>query len=184
MELVSLRCNRDFTSASSYGLGWYKYAIATQWYQFHTTDAWWFSLKIALVSFSVSWQSTLFFDKNGNRNGRTTEIQYGAVIMQSSFGKKLIIIMNIYFGKYAIIYYDRLQISWTTKSISLTSQIVCLLYPTVGGALNVWPSGNIVMDCLTPARTIAWHRKHSGDYIHSWCFVAAICVLIKFIPYC
>ena len=44
MELVSLRCNRDFTSASSYGLGWYKYAIATQWYQFHTTDAWWFSL--------------------------------------------------------------------------------------------------------------------------------------------
>ena len=46
MELVSLRCNRDFTSASSYGLGWYKYAIATQWYQFHTTDAWWFSLKM------------------------------------------------------------------------------------------------------------------------------------------
>ena len=46
MELVSLRCNRDFTSASSYGLGWYKYAIATQWYQFHTTDAWWFSLNI------------------------------------------------------------------------------------------------------------------------------------------
>ena len=44
MELVSLHCNRDFTSASSYGLGWYKYAIATQWYQFHTTDAWWFSL--------------------------------------------------------------------------------------------------------------------------------------------
>ena len=25
---------------------WYKYAIATQWYQFHTTDAWWFSLMI------------------------------------------------------------------------------------------------------------------------------------------
>ena len=46
MELVSLRCNRDFTSASSYGLGWYKYAIATQWYQFHTTDARWFSLSI------------------------------------------------------------------------------------------------------------------------------------------
>ena len=46
MELVSLRCNRDFTSASSYRLGWYKYAIATQWYQFHTTDAWWFSLNI------------------------------------------------------------------------------------------------------------------------------------------
>ena len=46
MELVSLRCNRDFTSASSYGLHWYKYAIATQWYQFHTTDAWWFSLNI------------------------------------------------------------------------------------------------------------------------------------------
>ena len=43
MELVSLRYNRDFTSASSYGLGWFKYAIATQWYQFHTTDAW-FSL--------------------------------------------------------------------------------------------------------------------------------------------
>ena len=46
MELVSLRCSRDFTPASSYGLGWYKYAIATQWYQFHTTDAWWFSLNI------------------------------------------------------------------------------------------------------------------------------------------
>ena len=43
MELVSLPCNRDFTSASSYGIGWYKYAIATQWYQFYTTDAWWFS---------------------------------------------------------------------------------------------------------------------------------------------
>ena len=26
MELASLRCNRDFTSASSYGLGWYKYS--------------------------------------------------------------------------------------------------------------------------------------------------------------
>ena len=47
MEQVSLRCNRDFTSASSYGLGWCKYAIATQWYQFHTTDAWWFSLRIS-----------------------------------------------------------------------------------------------------------------------------------------
>ena len=45
MELISLRCNRDLTSASSYGLGWYKYAIATQWYQFYTTDAWWFSLR-------------------------------------------------------------------------------------------------------------------------------------------
>ena len=55
MELVSLRCNRDFTSASSYGLGWYKYAIATQWYQFHTTDAWWFSLIIhALIRVKLS----------------------------------------------------------------------------------------------------------------------------------
>ena len=61
MELVSLRCNRDFTSASSYGLGWYKYAIATQWYQFHTTDAWWFSLnpastwsKMSGISYRVS----------------------------------------------------------------------------------------------------------------------------------
>ena len=44
MELVSHRCNREFTSASSYGLVRYKYAMATQWYQFHTTDAWWFSL--------------------------------------------------------------------------------------------------------------------------------------------
>ena len=26
MELASLRCNRDLTWASSYGLGWYKYA--------------------------------------------------------------------------------------------------------------------------------------------------------------
>ena len=47
VEMVLLRCNRDFTSASSYGLCWYKYAIATQWYQFHTTDAVWFSLRIA-----------------------------------------------------------------------------------------------------------------------------------------
>ena len=39
----------DFTSASSYGLGWYKYTIATQWYQFHTTNAWWFSLNIAVI---------------------------------------------------------------------------------------------------------------------------------------
>ena len=50
MELVSLCCNREFTPASSYWLGWYKYAIATQWYQFHTTDAWWFSLKIISVA--------------------------------------------------------------------------------------------------------------------------------------
>ena len=53
MELVSLRCNRDFTSASSYGLGWYKYAIATQWYQFHTTDAWWFSLIINVFAWKI-----------------------------------------------------------------------------------------------------------------------------------
>ena len=48
MEMVSLRCNRDFTSASSYGR--YKYAIATQWYQFHTTDAWWFSLSLPQIA--------------------------------------------------------------------------------------------------------------------------------------
>ena len=63
MELVSLCCNRDFTSASSYGLGWYKYAIATQWYQFHTTDAWWFSLSIKLskVISTKSYLSTRLF---------------------------------------------------------------------------------------------------------------------------
>ena len=38
MELVSLSCKNDFTSASSYGLGCYKHAITTQWHQFHTTD--------------------------------------------------------------------------------------------------------------------------------------------------
>ena len=38
MELVSLSCNRVFVSAESYGLGWCKIAIATKWYQFHTTD--------------------------------------------------------------------------------------------------------------------------------------------------
>ena len=38
MELVSLSCNRVFISAESYGLGWCKFAIATKWYQFHTTD--------------------------------------------------------------------------------------------------------------------------------------------------
>ena len=58
MELVSLRCNRDFTSASSYGFGWYKYAIATQWYQFHTTDAWWFSL-ITVYCLNIAQKITL-----------------------------------------------------------------------------------------------------------------------------
>ena len=38
MVLLSLICNRVFISASSYGLGWYKIAIETKWYQFHTTD--------------------------------------------------------------------------------------------------------------------------------------------------
>ena len=38
MKLVSLSCNRIFISAESYGLGWCKIAIATKWYQFHTTD--------------------------------------------------------------------------------------------------------------------------------------------------
>ena len=54
MELVSLSCNRDFTSALSYGLGWYKYAIATHWYQFHTTDAWCFSLNIVIWCANLS----------------------------------------------------------------------------------------------------------------------------------
>ena len=54
MELVSLRCNRDFTS--------YEYAIATQWYQFHTTDAWWFSLITcqAIISTNADLMTTLF----------------------------------------------------------------------------------------------------------------------------
>ena len=38
MELVSLSCNRVFISAESAGRGWCKIAIATKWYQFHTTD--------------------------------------------------------------------------------------------------------------------------------------------------
>ena len=38
MELVSLSLNRVFISAESVGRGWCKIAIATQWYQFHTTD--------------------------------------------------------------------------------------------------------------------------------------------------
>ena len=38
MELVSLSCNRLFISAESVGRGWCKIAIATTWYQFHTTD--------------------------------------------------------------------------------------------------------------------------------------------------
>ena len=37
-ELVSLSCNRVFISAESVGRGWCKIAIATKWYQFHTTD--------------------------------------------------------------------------------------------------------------------------------------------------
>ena len=37
MELVSLSCNRVFISAESVGRGWCKIAIATKWYQFHTT---------------------------------------------------------------------------------------------------------------------------------------------------
>ena len=38
MELVSLSYNRVFISAESVGRGWCKIAIATKWYQFHTTD--------------------------------------------------------------------------------------------------------------------------------------------------
>ena len=38
MELVSLSCNRVFISAESIGRSWCKIAIATKWYQFHTTD--------------------------------------------------------------------------------------------------------------------------------------------------
>ena len=38
MELVSLSCNRVLISAESLGRGWCKTAIATKWYQFHTTD--------------------------------------------------------------------------------------------------------------------------------------------------
>ena len=38
MELVSLSCNRVIISAESVGRGWCKIAIATKWYQFHTTD--------------------------------------------------------------------------------------------------------------------------------------------------
>ena len=59
MELVSLRCNREFTSASSYGLSLYKYPIATQWYQFRTTDAWWFSLSIK-IAFWQKWMLHLY----------------------------------------------------------------------------------------------------------------------------
>ena len=64
MELVSLSCNRDFTSASSYGLGWYKYAIATQWYQFHTTNAWWFSLRSFSVIYQIKWNTILLMETN------------------------------------------------------------------------------------------------------------------------
>ena len=38
MELVSLSCNRVLISAESVGRGWCEIAIATKWYQFHTTD--------------------------------------------------------------------------------------------------------------------------------------------------
>ena len=38
MELVSLSCNRVFISAESVGRDWCIIAIATKWYQFHTTD--------------------------------------------------------------------------------------------------------------------------------------------------
>ena len=62
MELVSLRCNRELTPASSYGLGWYKYAIATQWYQFHTTHSWWSPLNIYIniQSESITWPLTFW----------------------------------------------------------------------------------------------------------------------------
>ena len=33
-----MSCNRVFISAESVGRGWCKIAIATKWYQFHTTD--------------------------------------------------------------------------------------------------------------------------------------------------
>ena len=48
MELVSLRCDREFTPSESIGLGWYRYAIATQWFQFHTTNAWSFKINLEI----------------------------------------------------------------------------------------------------------------------------------------
>ena len=58
--LVSVCCHHDFTSAWSYGHGWCNYAIVTRWYQFHTTDAWWFSLNI-IVSFMYRNHGVLVF---------------------------------------------------------------------------------------------------------------------------
>ena len=39
-EQVSLGYSHYVTSTSPYGLNWYQHMIATQWYQFHTTEVW------------------------------------------------------------------------------------------------------------------------------------------------
>ena len=43
---------------------WYEYAIATQWYQFHTTDAWWFSLNIYGLAVSFRSLARLYMTKH------------------------------------------------------------------------------------------------------------------------
>ena len=65
MELVLLRCNRDPTSPLSYWLGWYKSAIATRRYQFHTTDAWRYFLGVSWITCKQLSTKTLFVNING-----------------------------------------------------------------------------------------------------------------------
>ena len=65
MELVSLSCNRVFISAESVGRGWCKIAIATKWYQFHTTDKCGFLLMQWITDQYIFVQYTKLVNKTG-----------------------------------------------------------------------------------------------------------------------
>ena len=61
-ELVLLRFNCKFTLSSSYGSCRYEYAIAIQWYQFHPTDALWFSFIITCGQLGPLLLTCIFYE--------------------------------------------------------------------------------------------------------------------------
>ena len=69
--LVSLRCYRDFTSASSCA---YSYRSVTKWYQFHIIDAWWFSLRVESSVKTHIWIVRL--SKPYSTRGQLTQLVY------------------------------------------------------------------------------------------------------------
>ena len=65
MELVSLSCNSVFISAESVGRGWCKIAIATKWYQFHTTD----KCGLLFMPWITDQYTFVLYTKLGNKMG-------------------------------------------------------------------------------------------------------------------